>query len=118
VSSDSTATVTFVVTGLERVSGAGRLVALAAVEIDLEGVVVVVQGVQVIRQRGRISTQAPRFRNPRTGVWAPAVILPEELGLAIAKELHRALLQRPGGIRLPDLLAPLEARVDDSLAAE
>jgi stage V sporulation protein G len=111
--------VTFVVTGFERVSGAGRLVALAAVEIDLEGVVVVVQGVQVIRHRGRISTQAPRFRNPRTGVWMPAVILPEELGLAIAEELHQTLMRGPGGIPLSDLLAtPLETRIDDFLAAD
>ena len=72
MSSDSTATVTFVVTGLERIEGAGRLIALATVEIDLEGVVVVIQGVQVIRDRRRITTQAPRFRNPRTGAWTPS----------------------------------------------
>lgn len=95
MSQDSTATVTFVVTRVERLSGAGRLVALATVEIDLEGVVIVVQGVQVIRHRGRITTQAPRFRNPRTGIWTPAVILPDELGCAIARELHRELLRQP-----------------------
>ena len=118
MSTDSTATVTFVVTALERISGAGRLVALATVEIDLEGVVVVVQGVQLIRHRGRISTQAPRFRNPRTGVWMPAVILPEELGVAIAEELHRMLMRRPGAVALPDVLAtPLETRIEGSPAA-
>jgi stage V sporulation protein G len=109
--------VTFVVTDLERISGAGRLVALAAVEIDIEGVVVVVRGLQVIRQRGRICTQAPRFRNPRTGAWVPAVILPEELGPAIAHELHRMLMRPSGGV-LADLLSPLEAQIDQALAAD
>ena len=118
MSSDSTATVTFVVTGLEYISGAGRLVALATVEIDLEGVVIVVQGVQLIRHRGRISTQAPRFRNPRNGVWMPAVILPKELGLAIAEELHQMLMRR-GSVALPDALAtPLKTRIEGSLTAE
>ena len=55
MSADSTATVIFVVTGLERIFGAGRLVALASVEINLEGVVILVQGVQVIRHRPRRS---------------------------------------------------------------
>ncbi|MGH6896908.1 MAG: hypothetical protein ACREJ5_10225 [Geminicoccaceae bacterium] len=119
MTTDSTATVTFVVTGLERISGAGRLVALATVEIDLDGVVVLVQGMQVIRRRGRIATQAPRFRNPRSGAWMPAVILPDELGAAIAEELHQMLRPQPGGIALADVLAtPLEALIEDSLAAE
>ena len=117
MSADSTATVTFVVTGLERIFGAGRLVALASVEIDLEGVVILVQGVQVIRQRGHITTQAPRFRNPKTGAWTPAVILPDELGMAIAGELHQMLERQPGRIALPDLIAtPIEALLDESIA--
>jgi hypothetical protein len=113
-----TATVTFVVTGVERIRGAGRLVALAAVEIDLEGVVVLVQGIQVIRDRGRIATQAPRFRDPRSGAWLPAVVLPEELGAAIAKELHRMVTGQPDEVALSDVLAtPLETLIDEGLAA-
>lgn len=119
MNADSTATVTFVVTGLERLSGAGRLVALATVEIDLEGVVIVVQGVQVIRHRGRITTQAPRFRNPRTGVWMPAVILPHELGSAIAGELHEMLRRQPGCLDVAEALAiPLEELIEGALADE
>ena len=117
MSSDSTATVTFVVTGLQRIVGAGRLVALATVEIDLEGVMVLVQGVQVIRQRGRISTQAPRFRNPQSGAWMPAVILPDELGGAIARELHRMIMRDYGRIARADILAsPLDELIEDVLA--
>jgi stage V sporulation protein G len=119
VSSDSTATVTFVVTDLERLNCAGRLVALATVEIDLEGVVVVVQGVRVIRDRNRITTQAPRFRNPRTGVWTPAVILPHELGRAIADALQHTLTREAGRMTLPEILGtPLEQAIEDALTNE
>jgi hypothetical protein len=89
-------TVTFTVTALERIDGRGRLLALAALEIDFDGVVLQLQGVQVIRQGKRITTQAPRFRDPKNGVWVPAVILPDELGTAIAREVKSMLLRRPG----------------------
>jgi hypothetical protein len=87
----ATTIVTFTVTDVERVHGAGRLVALAKVELELDGVVLVMQGVRVLRQRDRITTQAPRFRDPRTGNWIPALIVPDELGRAIARELHEML---------------------------
>jgi hypothetical protein len=38
-----------------------------------------------------MATLAPRFRDPKSGVWMPAVILPDELGAAIAQEVHRTL---------------------------
>ena len=108
MSTDSTATVTFVVTTLQRIVGAGRLVAL--------GVMVLVQGVQVIRQRNRISTQAPRFRNPQTGAWTPAVILPDELGAAIAQELHRMIMRDDGRVARTNILAtPLGELIEDAL---
>jgi hypothetical protein len=84
-----TATVTFTVTDVERIEGAGRLVALVAIEIELDGIAMTVQGVRVIRHNDRMTTEAPRYRDPRTGQWLPALILPEELGAAIAREVHR-----------------------------
>src|ERR671919_3036603 len=90
----STSTVTFTVTDVERVEGAGRLIALAAIELELDGVALVVQGVRVVRQSTRIDTEAPRFRDPRTGQWVPALILPDELRRAIAREVHRILMKR------------------------
>jgi hypothetical protein len=42
--SAGTATVTFTVTGVERIEGAGRLAALAAIEIELDGIALTVQG--------------------------------------------------------------------------
>jgi hypothetical protein len=89
-----TATVTFTVTDVERVEGAGRLAALAAIEIELDGIALTVQGVRVLRQKNRLTTEAPRYRDPRTGRWLPALILPEELGAAIAREVHRIVMSR------------------------
>lgn len=90
-------TVTFTVTALEPVRGAGRLAALAAVEIEVDGVALLLQGVRIIRQRNRVTTEAPKFRDPRTGAWTPALILPDELGQAIAHELQRMLRREPSG---------------------
>jgi len=93
-----TATVTFTVTDVERVEGVGRLAALSAIEIELDGVALTVRGVRVLRQKNRITTEAPRYRDPRTGHWLPALILPDELGRAIARELHRIVLREgPAG---------------------
>ena len=91
-----TSTVTFTVTDVERVEGAGRLAALAAIEIELDGVALTVQGVRVVRRNNRITTEAPRYRSPKTGQWLPALILPDELGIAIAREVHRILMAHVG----------------------
>jgi hypothetical protein len=88
----ATATVTFTVTDVEHIEGAGRLAALAAIEIELDGVALTVNGVRVLRQRNRLTTEGPRYRDPRTGLWLPALILPEELGAAIAREVHRIVM--------------------------
>jgi hypothetical protein len=87
-----TATVTFTVTDVERIEGAGRLAALAAIEIELDGIALTVQGVRVVRQSNGITTEAPRYRDPRTGRWLPALILPDELGAAIGRELQRIVM--------------------------
>ena len=116
-------TVTFTVTGLERIEGHGRLLALAALEIEFDGVTLGLQGVQVIRRGKRITTQAPRFRNPKTGIWAPAVILPDELGAAIAQEVQNMLLRRSGRpsqkTSLSEVLStPLDLLIEGSLHDE
>jgi hypothetical protein len=103
----ATTIVTFTVTDVERVRGAGRLVALAKVELELDGVVLVMQGVRVMRERGGITVQPPRSRDPRTGNWIPALLVPAELGQAIARELHQILSSDPGGSLDPDVLRAL-----------
>jgi hypothetical protein len=114
-------TVTFTVTGLERIEGHGRLLALVALEIEFDGVTLGLQGVQVVRRGKRIATQAPRFRNPKSGVWMPAVILPDELGAAIAQEVHQMLNSGRGRTAHDASLAeafgtPLEQLIEDSIA--
>jgi hypothetical protein len=114
-------TVTFTVTALERIEGHGRLLALAALEIDFDGVVLQLQGVQVIRQGKRITAQAPRFRDPKNGVWVPAVILPDELGAAIAREVKSMLLCRSGRTLQQGSLSkvfstPLDQLIKESIA--
>jgi hypothetical protein len=123
VASEAAMTVTFTVTGLECVEGHGRLLALAALEIEFDGVTLGLNGVRVIRQGKRIATQAPQFRNPKTGIWAPAVTLPDELGAAIAQEIQGLMLRRAG--RLPERMSlsevvstPLERLIADSLTGE
>jgi hypothetical protein len=93
----STATVTFTVIDVERIEGAGRLAALAAIEIELDGIALTVRGVRVVRQKNRMITEPPRYRDPRTGQWLPALILPEELGAAVAREVHRIMMRRRPG---------------------
>jgi hypothetical protein len=90
----ATTTVTFTVTEFERVRDAGRLIALAKVELEVAGVVLTMQGVRVLRHGRRLATEAPRFRDPATGSWVPALVIPDELGQAIARELLALLAHR------------------------
>jgi DNA-binding cell septation regulator SpoVG len=85
-----TATVRFTVMRLERVTGHGGLIAFAAVEADLDGIVVTIDGVGVVRsQDGRLFAQAPRFRGS-SGEWRPAIGLPAELAQAMGEEVLQA----------------------------
>jgi stage V sporulation protein G len=79
--------VTFVVTELRRLPNAGRVLALATVEIDLDGVALALHGVQVLRTpTGKLQARAPHYR-AQTGQWLPAVTLPDELERAIGREI-------------------------------
>ena len=79
-----TSVVTFAVTGFERIPGKGRLAGLADVRIEIEGVVLLLQGVRVLREPdGGLACQEPRFRHP-DGRWVQVAVLPPELSDAIA----------------------------------
>jgi hypothetical protein len=87
-----TVDVTYSLRGIERVAGAGRLIGLAILELDVAGVVLTLQGVQVRRRAdGGLACEAPTFRCPRTGKSLPAVILPDALSAAIAAEVLAAM---------------------------
>lgn len=81
--SSETALVTVTVLNVQAVQK-GQIMALAAVEIELDGVVFTVNGLQVIRTREPASSREatgvalPRYRAP-DGQWRPAVDLPGEL---------------------------------------
>jgi stage V sporulation protein G len=85
-----TVPVTFTVTEIRRLHSAGRLLALATVEINLDGVAMTLHGVAVTRlPNGSLQCAAPRYRTT-TGQWAPAVTLPAELEIAIGNEVVAA----------------------------
>jgi hypothetical protein len=104
----ATTIVSFTVLGVEPVRGAGRLIALARVELELDGVILIMQGVRVVRMGNGILTEPPKFRDPRTGDWLPALIVPAELGEAIARELNQILFCEPRSSPGADMLAALE----------
>lgn len=72
----------------------GRLIALASVEIDVDGVVFVIEGVRVFRYRMPGNAQdfagvgAPQFRDA-TGDWRSAVTLPPEIETAFCDAVMR-----------------------------
>ena len=79
-----TSVVTFAVAGFERIPGKGRLAALADLRIEIEGVVLLLQGVRVLHEPdGGLACQEPRFRHP-DGRWVQVAVLPPELSDAIA----------------------------------
>jgi stage V sporulation protein G len=81
--SSETALITVTVLDVQAVRK-GQIIALAAVEIELDGVAFIVNGLQVIRTKepasGREATGValPRYRAP-DGEWKPAIELPDEL---------------------------------------
>ncbi len=81
------------------VSGVGRLVGLAVVAMDLGGVEMVLQGVQVIRRDdGLLTVRSPVWRDPMSQEWVPAVVLDDVLTAAIAREVVKLVWQNtPGG---------------------
>jgi hypothetical protein len=81
------APVTARVIGVERVRGHGRLIGLAVVALDVCGVALTLQGVQLLRRAdGAVDVRTPCFRRP-TGAWLPAILLPPEVAQAITEEL-------------------------------
>lgn len=71
-----TAPVRVTLTGIQKVHGREPLVALAVAELDIGGVILLLQGIQIRRNHaGRMDVLAPQFKS-NTGEWFPAVTLP------------------------------------------
>ncbi len=87
-------TVTMTVLGVEQVRDRGSLIGLAIVELDIAGVILTLQGVQVLRMPdGSLACRSPQFRRPN-GVWTSGVVLPPDLAEALGAEVL-AYLQSP-----------------------
>ena len=79
--------------------GGGKLIAWAVVELTVDGISIVLQGVTIIRRRdGMAEVVLPSCRAPDGGL-APAVVLPDELEDAVM----RAILAEvsPGRMAVP-----------------
>ena len=74
----ATALATITVLDVTPVSNAGRLLALANVAIVVDGVEIVVHGVQVRADATQTAVTLPRYRAP-DGAWRAAITLPDEV---------------------------------------
>lgn len=94
--SDDTSTVSVTVLRLDPAHGRGRLLAWAMVEIILDGVAVVLQGVTVLRRTdGRAEVGMPSCRAP-DGSMVPAMVMPDELDDAVSAAVLDVFV--PGGV--------------------
>ncbi len=86
-----TTTATVEVLSLATVRGRGRLIGMAMVEVVLDGVPIILQGVRVLRRAdGMAVVEMPCHRHT-DGDLVPAVVLPEELEEEVCRQvLHRA----------------------------
>lgn len=73
----------------------GRLVGLPDILVEVEGVVILVQGWRAeIDQFGRLLTEAPLSRHPITGPSSPCIALRAVVVQAVADLVERASLAR------------------------
>jgi len=75
---DTTTTATITVLTIAPVSNAKKLLALADVELVLDGVAVAIHGIQVRADGDGAEVALPRYRAP-DGEWRSAVTLPDEI---------------------------------------
>lgn len=84
-----TAAVSVHVLSVQPVKAKGKLLALASVEIDVEGITFILHGVQVVRSKDpktgaeAVGVDLPRYRSS-DGSWQQALTLPPELRKPIA----------------------------------
>ena len=79
----------------------GRIFALASVEVDIDGVLLVIHGVRAIRVQP-IGTRIdlPMFRD-EDGTWRHAITLPDEISGPIGRAVLDELVERGFAVRVP-----------------
>lgn len=88
VAAPHTTTVTFNVLSLTPIRS-GKILALADVEIVIDGVALLVSGLQMRATPRETRVDVPTHRMPN-GEWKPSISLPEELMAAIAEAVVNA----------------------------
>ena len=79
----------------------GRIFALASVEIDIDGVVLVIHGVRAMRaQPMGTRVDLPVYRD-ENGVWQQAVMLPDEICGPMGKAVLDELVARGLAVKGP-----------------
>ncbi|BAE50987.1 hypothetical protein amb2183 [Paramagnetospirillum magneticum AMB-1] len=87
-----TTSVTVSAIHITHLMNAGKLRALADVEVVFDGVVMVIQGVQVRADGKSTKVSLPKYRAP-DGSWKAAIILPDEIKDAISDTVIAAGLE-------------------------
>jgi hypothetical protein len=72
----------------------GRIFALASVEIDIDGVLLVIHGVRAMRAQPMGTPVDPPMFRDENGVWQRAVTLPDEICGPIGKAVLDELVAR------------------------
>jgi stage V sporulation protein G len=85
----TTAQATISVTNIVQVSDSGKLRALADLEFVIEGVSLVIHGIQIRADGDGTEVSMPKFRAP-DGSWRSAVTLPEEARAPVAETVIAA----------------------------
>ncbi len=70
-----------------------KLFALISAEVEIEGIIVIVHGIQAVRETVNIRIEMPRFRDGN-GAWRSAVTLPDEINAPLATAVLEALVER------------------------
>jgi hypothetical protein len=79
----------------------GRIFALASVEVDIDGVLLIIHGVRASRARPAGSRiDLPMYRD-ENGVWRPAITLPDEICGPIGKVVLDELVERGLAVKGP-----------------
>jgi stage V sporulation protein G len=88
-----TAAIGLTVLAVEPVSS-GKLFALVTAEVDIEGVSVVIHGIQALRcDPAGTRIELPKFRD-HTGTWRSAVTLPDEIKGPLGDAVLETLIER------------------------
>lgn len=74
-----------------------KVMALASVELDIDGIVMTIHGVQVIKAKASygdcLQVRLPAHRTP-DGQWQPSMELPQELELPLGRAILDACRER------------------------